>query len=84
MQARPGMRKTIKAVHEKGIIRPLEPLELPEGSRLDVIIISHDQPATIPNAAQVLAAIAALPLEGPRDSFSGREHDSILYPEENN
>lgn len=82
MQARPGMRKTIKAVYEKGIIRPIEPLALPDGSRLDVIIISHEQPETIQSAAQVLAEIATLPLEGPRDGFAGREHDAILYPSE--
>jgi hypothetical protein len=30
--------------------------------------------------ASILAEIAALPLEGASDAFSGREHDSILYP----
>ena len=32
------------------------------------------------NAAEILAEIAALPLEGSNDAFAGREHDSILYP----
>ena len=74
------MTKEIEAVYEHGMIRPLEPLELPEGARLDVIVITHEQPKTNGNAAEVLAEIAALPLEGSTDAFTGREHDSVLYP----
>ena len=74
------MTKEIEAVYECGVIRPLEPLELPEGTRLDVTVNIHEKHNTNGNAAQFLAEIAALPLEGPADSFSGREHDSILYP----
>ena len=75
------MTKEIEAVYEHGMIRPLEPLELPEGARLDVIVITHEQPKTNGDAAEVLAEIAALPLEGSTDPFPGREHDSVLYPE---
>jgi predicted DNA-binding antitoxin AbrB/MazE fold protein len=74
------MTKEIKAVYEDGLIRPLQPLELPEGSRLDVIVITHEEVATNGNAAEILAEIAALPLEGANDAFGGRDHDSILYP----
>ena len=75
------MTKEIEAVYEHGMIRPLQPLELPEGARLDVIVITHEQPKTNGNAAEMLAEIAALPLEGANDAFAGGEHDSILYPE---
>ena len=74
------MTKEIEAVYERGVIRPVEPLELPEGTRLDVTINIHENHRPNGNAAQFLAEIAALPLEGASDSFSGREHDSILYP----
>lgn len=74
------MTKEIEAVYEHGMIRPLQPLELPDGTRLDLIVITHEQPKTNGNAAQILAEIAALPLEGSTDVFAGREHDSILYP----
>ena len=77
------MTKEIEAVYEQGMIRPLEPLELPEGARIDLIVITHEQPKTNGNAAQIIAEIAALPLEGATDDNSaGREHDSILYPKE--
>ena len=74
------MTKEIEAIYEQGMIRPLQPLELPEGSRLDLIVITHEQPETNGNAAKILAEIAALPLEASTDEFSGREHDSIIYP----
>ncbi|HET6977887.1 MAG TPA: antitoxin family protein [Pyrinomonadaceae bacterium] len=74
------MTKEIEAVYEQGLIRPLQPLELPEGTHLDLIVITHEQPGTNGNAAEILAEIAALPLEGATDDFDCREHDSILYP----
>ena len=74
------MTKEIEAVYEQGIIRPLQPLDLPEGARLDVIVITHEQIETNGNAAEILPEIAALPLEGASDEFAGRDHDSILYP----
>lgn len=74
------MTKEIEAVYEHGMIRPLQPLELPEGARLDLIVITREGPKTNGNAAKILAEIAALPLEGPGDAFAGLEHDSILYP----
>jgi len=73
------MTKEIDAVYEQGIIRPLQPLELPEGSRLDVIVVTHKEPEANGNAAEILGEIAALPLEGSTDKLAGREHDSILY-----
>jgi predicted DNA-binding antitoxin AbrB/MazE fold protein len=74
------MTKEIEAVYEQGIIRPLQPLELAEGTRLALIVITHEQPKTNGNATEILAEIAALPLESTNDAFTGREHDSILYP----
>ena len=76
------MTKEIEAVYEHGLIRPLQPLELPEGARLDLIVITHEQPKANGNTAEILAEIAALPQEGANDDFGGREHDSILYPKE--
>ena len=73
------MTKEVEAIYEHGMIRPLQPLELPEGARLDLIVITHEQPETN-GKAKILAEIAALPLEGSSDTFAGSEHDSILYP----
>ena len=65
--------KKIKVVYERGITRPVEPLELPEGTSTGR---NCDETArTNRNATDILAEIAALPLEGASDSFSGQEHD---------
>jgi len=74
------MRKKIEAIYECGMIRPLKPLELPEGARLDLIVITHQQPNNNCSAAEIVAEIAALPIEGSSEAFAGRQHDSILYP----
>jgi len=76
------MTKQIEAVYENGVLRPVHPIELPEGEHLDLILITRD--ARQPNSGAVaksLAEIAALPLEGSSDAFSGREHDRVLYPQ---
>jgi predicted DNA-binding antitoxin AbrB/MazE fold protein len=43
MAAGAVMTKQIEAIYERGIIRPVKPLELPEGTRLDVIVITHEK-----------------------------------------
>jgi len=76
------MTKEIEAVYERGVLWPLEPLELPEGARLELILITRDKESQNGGtAATILAEIAALPMEGVSDPFSGRDHDSLLYPE---
>jgi predicted DNA-binding antitoxin AbrB/MazE fold protein len=70
----------VKAIYESGMIRPVAPLELAEGTRLDIIVVTYEKPQPNVNVTELLAEIAALPLEGASDSFRGREHDSILYP----
>lgn len=47
---------------------------------LDAIVIASEERRFEVSAAEILAEIAALALEGPCDSFPGRDHDSILYP----
>lgn len=76
------MTKQIEAVYERGVFRPLEPIQLPEGARLDIILISRDEArGNGGTATSLLAEIAALPSEGATNQFAGRDHDSILYPE---
>jgi len=75
------MNKEIAVVYEHGLIRPLQPFEMQEGEQFYIIVVAHEEPRANGNAAEMLAEIAALPLEGPNDSFTGREHDSILYPQ---
>ncbi|MCA1593572.1 MAG: antitoxin family protein [Acidobacteria bacterium] len=75
------MSKQISAIYEDGVIRPLEPPGLTEGEELDVVLLPRRKQRA-KSAAQILAEIAALPLEGQQDAFSGVEHDSVLYKED--
>ncbi len=74
------MTKQVEAVYEEGRLRPLEPLELPEGARLRIVVMTSEETNAQRAVAEALAEIAALPLEGASDHFSGRDHDSVLYP----
>lgn len=72
----------IQAVYESGVIRPLVPLDLPEGEVIELILLPcNGEKHAEASAAQILARIAALPPEGETDDFSGQDHDRILYPQ---
>ena len=68
----------VEAIYELGTLRLLQPLTLDECSKVQVSIVPSkllsDQ-----TPLEILQAIAELPLEGKTDSFSGRNHDQILY-----
>jgi predicted DNA-binding antitoxin AbrB/MazE fold protein len=75
------MTKQIEAVYENGVLRPVHPIDIPEGERLQLIVITRQDASQNGNAAASLAEIAALPIEGDSDAFSGRDHDTLLYPQ---
>ena len=77
------MNRTIEAIFENGVFRPTEPVQLAEGLRVSVTVPdgktftqgSYDAEAV----NRALDELAALPMEGPDDEFSGADHDKILY-----
>jgi predicted DNA-binding antitoxin AbrB/MazE fold protein len=73
------MTTTVDAIYERGVLRLKEPISLAEGAEVEVIVISREPRVGEAEPAEVLAAIASLPLEGADGAFSGRNHDSILY-----
>jgi predicted DNA-binding antitoxin AbrB/MazE fold protein len=72
------MSISVRAIYENGVFRPLQPLTLPEGSQVEVVI-SADADAS--SAATMLAEIASLPVDGHGDPFTSRDHDRVLYGE---
>ena len=75
------MSHTIPAIFENGVFRPLEKVELDNGEEVEVILL--DKADTGPQKSRdILAEIAALPMEGNTNGFSGADHDQILYPKE--
>ena len=82
------MSHTIHAIFDAGVFRPLEPVELAEGTQVEVTVPAAAPPAELSPEelvrqqaaiAKFLAKMEALPNEGPDDGFSGRDHDKILY-----
>ena len=76
------MTTTAAAIYEHGMLRPLSPLPLAEGTRVEVTV-TDDAMSTrameTDSATELLRAVAALPMESDDASFSGRDHDRILY-----
>lgn len=82
------MSHMIPAVFNAGTFRPLEPVELAEGTQVEVQVPVVPQLAELSpeeiacHQAAIVAFLdrmEALPDEGPDDEFSGRDHDKILY-----
>src|SRR6185437_6108115 len=75
------MTNRITAVFEHGVFRPVTPVTLHEGARVELAFES-EQPLKPPQAMlEAIEEIANLPLEGPEDGFPGAEHDRIVYGE---
>ncbi len=71
----------IEAVYQDGVLRPSRPIDLAEGTRVEIIVIprmSSPGPER-PTPAEVAARIAAMPLQSSPEGFSGEDHDAFLY-----
>ena len=73
------MTTTIQAVYERGVLRLKEPIGLADGTTVEVTITTSEPCGETP--ADILSAIASLPIEGDGSEFSGRYHDKVLYGE---
>ena len=86
------MSYDIHAIFDHGVLHPLEPLELANGVRVHLRIEEEPEagaselPALPDEIARRKAALADfqklmadLPVESPKDDFSGAEHDQFLY-----
>jgi predicted DNA-binding antitoxin AbrB/MazE fold protein len=81
------MNKMVDAVYEKGLLRPVQPLQLRDGATVKLILIDESAPILSagdrwdPDASIAAAErIAAMPDEHPDTGPSvAREHDRYLY-----
>ena len=76
------MTPTAAAMYEQGVLRPLAPLPLAEGSRVEVTVTddaASSRAADERRPNDLLREVAALPMESGDAGFSGRDHDRILY-----
>ncbi len=72
------MTMHIEAIYEKGVLKPVVPLLLDEGARVEITLQQAEAP-TKPTPYEIMSAIASLPLEVERVEAAGREHDKFLY-----
>jgi|CXWL01.1.fsa_nt_gi predicted DNA-binding antitoxin AbrB/MazE fold protein len=76
------MSHTIAAIYENGVFRPLEKVDLDNGEEVEVILLDRAEPNSPQRSRDILAEIAALPMESNTNGFSGKDHDDILYPKQ--
>ena len=58
------MTRQFEAIYENGVLRPVHPINIPEGEHLQLMVITRQDAPQNGNAAAALAEIAALPIEG--------------------
>lgn len=75
------MTTTVEAVYEHGILRLAHLIPLAEGTRVEVTVVSAEPAAQGGSPADILSAIASLPVEVQDVELSSRNHDRILYGE---
>jgi predicted DNA-binding antitoxin AbrB/MazE fold protein len=80
------MSHMIPAIYDAGVFRPLEPVELAEGTPVVVQVQVPAAPisdqvdeATRKAWHEYLDRMEALPDNSPRDGLTNRDHDRILY-----
>ena len=80
------MSRTIPAIFDAGVFRPLEPVELAEGTRVVVQLnlaeptITDDSRNSAVNAwLEYVERMETLPDNSPNDGLSNRDHDRIIY-----
>ena len=86
------MSQDIDAIYEDGVFRPLQPLAIPDGMRVQIHVdaadaelagSAHENAETIQRQREALTQLrskmAVLPCHAPQDGLGGADHDQILY-----
>lgn len=76
---------TVQGTIRGGLVILSEAIEAPDGTPVTVLLPSTDANAAKVTAAEheqrtaALAELLAIPNENPGDTFSGADHDQVLY-----
>ena len=65
------MKTTVEAIYEHGVLRLMEPITLPDGTHVEVTVTAKEPVREERTPAEILAAIAAMPMEASGEEFSG-------------
>jgi hypothetical protein len=78
----------IQGHYENGVIVPHGGTTLPDGTQVTIVVREAMQPGRTMMTdeerrryLEALARIDAVPDENPNDTFSGKDHDQVLYGE---
>jgi hypothetical protein len=74
------MTTKVNAVYSQGQLRLASPMDLLDGTSVEVVVISPGPAPSAEDACDILRRIASLPIEPGSDGFSGSDHDRVLYP----
>src|SRR5262249_46278757 len=72
----------IEAIYEGGVFRPTQPVTLPEGTRVEVIVLPSETEGRRKTPAEIaaeLAALADMAQDPGVPTRVGRDHDKYLY-----
>jgi hypothetical protein len=76
---------TLQGTVQNGVVVLKPGANVPDGTEVEVFVPTLNEPPIASSAAErerrrsALAELLALPDENPGDTFSGADHDSILY-----
>jgi predicted DNA-binding antitoxin AbrB/MazE fold protein len=80
------MSQSVSAIYDGSVFRPLEPVDLAQGTPVIVQIQSSPVPASNDKDDETRSAwqaylerMESLPDNSPADGLSNRDHDRILY-----
>jgi predicted DNA-binding antitoxin AbrB/MazE fold protein len=73
------MSTTVDAIYENGVLRLSRPIDLAEGTPVEVIVIPRSPQPGKRTPAEILAEIAAMATESEESTRDARDHDQILY-----
>ena len=83
------MSQEIRAIYESGLFRPLDPVSVGEKDLVSLVVVAGASPLQSEDAnvlarqrialAEMFAEADSLPLENPDETFSGADHDLVLY-----
>jgi predicted DNA-binding antitoxin AbrB/MazE fold protein len=83
------MNQEIRAIYENGLFRPLDPVSVGDKDLVSLVVVTGASPFQSEDAnvlaqqrialAEMFAEADSLPLENPDDTFSGADHDLVLY-----
>jgi predicted DNA-binding antitoxin AbrB/MazE fold protein len=72
------MSHAVEAIYENGVLRLTQPIDLAEGTAVEVIVVPRVIPGK-PTPAEICAEIAAMKEESCAENVTGRAHDTVLY-----